>query len=122
MGLRVLVCGGRDFDHESIVWDILSGWKDRHIKRDRPWTTIISGGARGVDTHAESWAYGEELSRDIYPAEWKKYGKSAGYIRNRRMLEEGNPDLVIAFPGGRGTAMMVELAEEAGVEVVDYND
>jgi len=117
---KVLVCGGRDFDHEAIVWDILSSWKDYYIKWDAPWTTIISGGARGADTHAESWAYDNELSRDIYYAEWGKYGKSAGYKRNAQMLEEGEPDLVIAFPGGRGTAGMVKLAEDAGVEVINY--
>lgn len=120
MGLRVLVCGGRDFDYKNIIWEILISW---HEGPRGPITTLISGGARGVDTHAEFWAeMYPEIPTDIYPAEWDKYGKSAGYKRNAQMLEEGKPDLVIAFPGGKGTAMMVKLAEAAGVEVVDYND
>jgi hypothetical protein len=52
-----------------------------------------------------------------FPANWKQYGKSAGYRRNTQMLEEGKPDIVIAFPGGRGTEMMCEIAETAGITV-----
>ena len=115
---RVLVCGGRDFDYQKIIWEILSSW---HEGPRGPFTTLISGGARGVETHAEVWAkMYPEVPTDIYPAEWGKYGKSAGYKRNVRMLEEGQPDLVIAFPGGVGTSMMVALAEGAGVEVINY--
>ena len=53
-----------------------------------------------------------------FPAEWKKHGKAAGPIRNRKMLQDGKPDLVLAFPGGRGTANMVELATDAGIRVM----
>lgn len=54
-----------------------------------------------------------------FPAEWNKYGKKAGYIRNAQMLEIGKPDLVLAFWDGvsRGTKMMIDLAKKAGVEV-----
>ena len=52
-----------------------------------------------------------------YPANWKKHGRAAGPIRNKQMLEEAKPDLVIAFPGGAGTANMVKQAREAGVKV-----
>jgi predicted Rossmann-fold nucleotide-binding protein len=40
-------------------------------------------------------------------------------VRNRQMLTEGRPDLVVAFPGGKGTANMVALARKAGVEIVE---
>ena len=53
----------------------------------------------------------------IYPADWDKHGKAAGPIRNKQMIDEGKPDLVIAFPGGRGTAGAVRLAKFAGVTV-----
>lgn len=55
-----------------------------------------------------------------FPADWDKYGKRAGYLRNVQMLDEGKPDLVVAFPGGKGTAMMVKLAKERGVRVIEY--
>lgn len=58
------------------------------------------------------------IPETAYPADWRRDGKSAGYRRNRRMLSEGRPDLVIAFPGGPGTAHMVEIAEKAGVPVL----
>lgn len=54
-----------------------------------------------------------------FPADWHRDGKAAGPIRNRRMLLEGMPDLVVAFPGGRGTADMVRRARAAGIEVVE---
>lgn len=54
-----------------------------------------------------------------YPADWARFGKSAGYLRNKQMLEEGKPDLVVAFPGGRGTANMIAIAMKAGVKVID---
>lgn len=47
----------------------------------------------------------------------QKYGKSAGPIRNQTMLDDGKPDLVLAFPGGRGTADMVAKAEKHGIPV-----
>ena len=79
--------------------------------------TIISGAARGADSMAVDWAISNYACFKEFPANWDKYGKSAGYKRNIQMLKEGKPDLVIAFPGGRGTEMMCELAKEAGVEV-----
>ena len=57
-----------------------------------------------------------------YPAPWKRFGPSAGGIRNQQMLDEGKPDLVVAFPGGKGTADMVRRAENAGVKVIKVGD
>jgi UDP-N-acetylmuramoylalanine-D-glutamate ligase len=56
----------------------------------------------------------------IYPAKWDLHGKSAGPIRNQQMLDTG-VDLVIAFPGGKGTAHMVSIAKKAGVKVVEID-
>lgn len=79
---------------------------------------VIHGDAKGADTMADSWAVVNWCEIQSYPADWDKYGKRAGYLRNMQMLVEGKPDLVVAFPGGRGTANMIKLAEEAGVEVI----
>ncbi|WP_245576775.1 SLOG family protein [Kaistia adipata] len=78
---------------------------------------VISGMATGADTLAAEWAerFGFPLRK--FPADWKAHGRAAGPIRNQRMIDEGRPDLVIAFPGGRGTADMVRRAKAAGIEV-----
>lgn len=55
----------------------------------------------------------------VYHADWNAHGRSAGPIRNAKMLAEGKPDLVVAFPGGKGTAHMVGIARKAGVPVVE---
>lgn len=110
--MRVLVCGGRDYKDRDAVLRAL----DRvHI--DKGITLLIRGGARGADTLAEQWAESLEIDIERYPANWSKDGNAAGPIRNARMLTEGKPDLVVAFPGGRGTADMIRQAEAAGVPV-----
>ena len=53
-----------------------------------------------------------------FDADWQKYGRAAGPIRNKQMLDEGSPDLVIAFAGGRGTENMVKQSEAKKVPVV----
>lgn len=66
---------------------------------------------------ARGWAAERTLPYMTFPANWDRFGKAAGPIRNKWMLEYGQPDLVVAFPGGKGTAHMVKIATEAGVAV-----
>lgn len=83
---------------------------------------IISGGASGVDSAAIDFAICNYCPFQEYPvalADWQKYGKAAGPRRNQRMLDEGKPDLVLAFPGGAGTADMVRRARQANVTVIE---
>lgn len=112
--MRVLVCGGRDFSDESTLINYLFRLDD-----DRPITAIIHGGAPGADTIAGKCAELLKVPCTVYRAAWRKHGKAAGPIRNQRMLDEGKPDLVVAFAGGRGTANMVALAKIAGVETIE---
>ena len=121
--MRVLVCGGRNFHDMDLLKrtiDTVHGFVDCNPKAcEDNITTIISGHARGADQLGESYATQMGIGLEVYRAEWDIYGKSAGYKRNMRMLVEGQPDLVIAFPGGRGTAMMVRIAKEADVDVME---
>jgi hypothetical protein len=80
-------------------------------------TFLIAGGARGADIMAENYAEMLKIPRRIYYPDWNTYGRAAGPIRNRRMLIDGKPDLVIAFPGGKGTLNMVKQASKANVKV-----
>lgn len=115
--MKVIVCGGRDYKNKAFVYKEL----DR-IHKATPITRLVQGGATGADTFAEQWAASNGIDRKTYYAEWKMYGKTAGPIRNRRMLYEEKPDLVIAFPGGHGTADMKKQARNAGVEVMEIKE
>jgi hypothetical protein len=110
--MKVIVCGGRDFPSPAQIWNEL----DR-LHAEYAFTELMHGGARGVDSFAREWAATKpEIRRYVCNAEWGKYGKAAGPKRNSRMLQ-WNPDLVIAFPGGAGTADMIRQSEAAGIPV-----
>lgn len=112
--MRVLVCGGRNYDDQERVFAVLD-----KLDSEAGIDCIIEGGARGADSFAAHWAERRFCVKETYEADWENQGSFAGPMRNKRMLEEGEPDLVIAFPGGRGTADMVRKARKAGVEVVE---
>ena len=109
---RILVCGRRDYDNQVRLWYVLDYY--------RP-AVVIHGAARGADTLAGEWAKARGVPVQEFPADWKRYGNAAGPIRNQQMLREGKPDVVIAFPGGRGTANMIEQARCFGVPVVQVS-
>lgn len=109
--MRMLVCGGRDFGDFSYL--------EHTLNKCRTWwniTTVITGGAKGADTLAERWAMRNQLELIVCLADWTKYGKAAGMIRNKEMLQHA-PDVVVAFPGGAGTENMIRISRQAGVPV-----
>lgn len=112
--MRILVCGGRDYDDRQNVFDMLDVFNARN---NLGVTLVIHGGANGADKLAHLWACARGLRISSYPADWQKYGKRAGPIRNRQMLTEGKPDAVIVFPGGKGTQDMMSAAIAAKVPV-----
>jgi hypothetical protein len=112
--MKIIVCGGRAYAGKQRLYAVLDA-----LHKERPITLVIEGGASGADALGGHWADARGIPCEVYRAEWKLHGKAAGFIRNRRMLAEGKPDLVVAFPGGNGTAHMVGLAREAGVEVIE---
>jgi predicted Rossmann-fold nucleotide-binding protein len=112
--LRVLVCGSRKFRDRALVNTEL----DR-LLADRGIRVVIEGGSTGADRLAREWAYSRSVSFITFPANWMRYGRAAGPIRNTQMLREGHPDLVVAFPGGDGTKNMKGQAWLAGVEVIE---
>ena len=110
--MKAIVCGGRDFKN----WPLLCGTLDA-LHAAEPFDRIATGAAPGADTLADSWARSRGISVERYYALWRTYGKVAGPIRNQQMLEKEWPDVVIAFPGGKGTADMVERAKKARIPV-----
>lgn len=123
--MKVLVCGGRAYDDAARVFEVLD-----NLHRNQRITLLIHGacGKRiemadgseriiGADVLADEWAKSRQVDRDPFPADWKKHGYNAGPIRNQLMLDECKPELVVAFPGGKGTADMCRKARAAGVQV-----
>ena len=113
MGVRVLVCGGRDYTDAAAVETHLN-----ELHSENTISLVIQGEARGADRLAKAWAVGRGIETLDCPANWGLYGKQAGYIRNSYMLSM-SPDIVVAFPGGAGTRMMVDIANKAKVDVWD---
>ena len=115
--ITVLVCGGRNYgltyEEQEHIFKILHSIHDR-----RGIGTVVEGGAKGADAVASYWAKVNFVLNKQYKADWKHYGKRAGIVRNIQMLEEEDIDLVIAFPGGRGTGDMVHRALVANIEVM----
>lgn len=121
--MRLLVCGSRHFDDWNLIhqhiYNIFSRCEDRTPEGDVDFT-IIEGGAKGADFLARVFAKFVGLPFIEFPADWEKHGKAAGPIRNKQMLDEGRPDLVLAFraPNSRGTQNMIDQAKAAGVKTI----
>lgn len=107
--MRLLVCGGRRFSDLAMLTRCLDALP-------RP-TVIITGGASGADFLAEQLAASRRIPTLVYPAEWSRWGRDAGPIRNALMLDEAKPTHALAMPGGPGTADMLRRLHWAGVPV-----
>lgn len=110
-----LICGGRDFTDEAMFGNAIG---DLIRLRGLP-SKIIEGGAKGADRMARTWAGQKAIEVKTEEADWNKYGKAAGHIRNQAMLDKYKPDFVVAFPGGKGTASMIDKARKAGIDVAE---
>ena len=138
--MRVLVCGGRDFGERSKApfGSFQFNEDSRRIAAERDQLDrvlseqcstgleiIIHGAARGADRQVDMWARKRRQKVMSFPADWYPNGRSAGMDRsagpkrNQRMIDEGKPDLVVAFPGGKGTEDMKRRARNAGIKVIE---
>jgi predicted Rossmann-fold nucleotide-binding protein len=111
----VLITGGRDYD----AWESVN----RALTEEDP-DLVIQGGADGADSLASYWVRENAVMELRMPARWKKHGKFAGPKRNEAMVkmavmfdELGHDVMVVAFPGGRGTADCLERAERADLAI-----
>lgn len=123
--MRVLVCGGRNYGRTDLqgltpVDCLAQVCKAIFLVFTLDTigiTKVIEGGALGADRAARVWAINRVVPFVTIKADWKRYGPAAGPIRNAQMLDEGRPDLVVAFPGGSGTKNMIKQARTSGIEV-----
>jgi len=114
--MRVLVCGGRDFNDAGMMYRVLD-----HLHAEMHFTSLIHGGAQGADFLAGTWAQSREplIHTVVFKADWKTLGRRAGPARNEEMLGKGRPDIIVAFPGGRGTEHMTKIALAAHERVIE---
>lgn len=111
--MKVIIAGSRDVNSPGAVGRaILSA--PFHI------TEIVSGNARGVDTLAENYAGRKGIPTKLFPADWDKYGKPAGAIRNAQMAEYADALIAVWDGKSKGTRMMIEMMNKANKPVVLY--
>lgn len=113
---KIIIAGGRDFVNYRQLKTIV----DEALKDVEEPIVVVSGGARGADSLAEKYAYEKGYNVEVHHAEWDKFGKSAGYIRNAetaKSVKENGKGMLVAFwdMESRGTANMIDVAERYGV-------
>lgn len=110
---RVIIAGGRLFDDYTYLKDSM----DYLLQNVKDEITVVCGKARGADTLGERYAEERGYAIHYFSADWDRYGKSAGYIRNEEMAK--NADALVAFWDGksRGTKNMIKLAHQYGLRV-----
>jgi hypothetical protein len=119
--MKILVTGDRNWRDAKMIYQAL----DARTGMNWETITLIHGDARGADTLADVCAQILDFKVKRYPADWDRYHRAAGVIRNQQMLDE-NPDidLVLAFHddigNSKGTADMISRAERVGIEVILY--
>ena len=112
---RVIIAGTRTFDDYGMLCRSADYWLSE--KRTKRRIVIVSGAAKGADALGERYARERGYKLQRYPANWEKYGRAAGPIRNEIMAQ--NADALIAYWDGRshGTWNMIELARNYGLKV-----
>lgn len=110
---KVIICGGREFDDYNLLKKACDYYLSRKIESGEK-VIIISGGARGADKLGERYAKEKGLDVQVFPANWEKYGKRAGYLRNKQMAEVSNACIAFlsSYGENKGTKMMISIARE----------
>jgi hypothetical protein len=116
--MRLLVSGSRECENWEFVQARLDDLKERNTIE-----VVIHGGAGGVDTLAGVWARRNDIPEEVYTADWDTHGKAAGPIRNTKMLDEGKPDVVVAFPTktSKGTVNMINQTEKRRINLIVHD-
>jgi len=126
--LKIAVVGSRKLQNnagwEGIIHRTLYRLQDLIELNGYEITGFVSGGASGPDTAGFNWATMNAIPTQVFPAEWERFGKKAGFLRNIDIVK--NSDLVVAFSDGisKGTAYTISIAKEHGKDlvVVDFGN
>lgn len=120
--IKVIIAGTRDFDN----YELLKQKMDKILAgkvRNNEEIIIISGTARGADKLGERYAREKGYKIERYPANWDKYGKRAGYIRNEQMAKVADACVCFWDEQSKGTKHMIDLANQykLALRVINYN-
>jgi len=115
--MKLAVTGGRTYHDRRAVFIALN-----RVHREHTIELLMQGGALGADALAKEWAEANGVPVVTYHANWVVGRKGAGHSRNAVMLKYGQPDWLLAFPGGPGTANCVAEAERLEISVISVLD
>lgn len=116
--MRTLVCGGRKYSDRHTLFSVLDVLHQEFVI-----SCVINGNATGADSLSTEWAIKCLIPYSLYLADWKKFGKAAGMIRNQTMFDNSTPDMAVAFPGGSGTESMIKIVKRAEYQtLIDCED
>ena len=119
MEFKVIIAGGRDFNN----YELLKSKCDYYLSNlDEADVVIVSGAARGADKLGEQYAKERGYKIDSHPADWDKYGKSAGYRRNKEMVDIASAAICFWDGKSKGTKHTIDLCKEKGIpyKIVKY--
>jgi hypothetical protein len=122
--MRVLICGGRYFQNVVRLWRVLDAFHAKHTIAGviEGGSDAVAGEYYGADYWARMWAKAHGIPSMTEFADWDQFGRWAGPKRNKEMIDKYDPEAVIAFPGGAGTANMIKQARAAGIDVHEVAD
>lgn len=130
--MRVLVTGSRDWLSWVTVWEAIDTAVFT-VPQPRLITVVHGNCPRGADRFAQDWCenlagaledeYGVRVTEERHPADWKRHGKRAGFLRNAEMVNLG-ADVCLAFirNNSRGASMTADLAQRAGIKTIIYRE
>jgi hypothetical protein len=115
--MKVIIAGGRSFSDYNLLREVCD-----HMLQNQVEVEIVSGKARGADSLGEKYAKEKNYTIKEFPADWEKYKKSAGYIRNKEMAEYADAAIVFWDGKSKGSKHMIELSQEYNLKlkVVNY--
>lgn len=112
--MKVIIAGSRSITNTELLKEIIE-------KSKFDISEVVCGDANGVDELGNQWAIENNLPVKHFPANWAKYGKAAGFIRNSEMAEYGDALIVLWDGFSSGTKMMIELAKKKSLSVFGFN-
>ena len=112
--VKVIIAGSRSIASYDVVRKAI---RESYFDIDE----VVSGNAKGVDRWGELYANQNNLDLVIFPANWGRYGKSAGVMRNRKMAKYADALIAVWDGESRGTKHMIDIAKEYNLEVFVYN-